>query len=56
MGKRQTGFTRRGKRLGNKVILMSTSTGGTLALKLAADYLNFDVSCNDNDVAKHCHL
>jgi esterase/lipase len=27
-----------GKRLGNKVILMSTSTGGTLALKLAADY------------------
>ncbi len=27
-----------GKQLGNKVILMSTSTGGTLALKLAADY------------------
>jgi pimeloyl-ACP methyl ester carboxylesterase len=29
-----------GKQLGNKVILMSTSTGGTLALKLAADYPN----------------
>jgi pimeloyl-ACP methyl ester carboxylesterase len=27
-----------GKQLGNKVILVSTSTGGTLALKLAADY------------------
>jgi pimeloyl-ACP methyl ester carboxylesterase len=27
-----------GKQLGNKVILMTTSTGGTLALKLAADY------------------
>src|SRR6478736_1360552 len=27
-----------GKQLGNKVILMSTSTGGSLALKLAADY------------------
>ena len=27
-----------GKQLGNKVILMSTSTGGTLALKLCADY------------------
>lgn len=27
-----------GKRLGKKVILMSTSTGGTLALKLAAEY------------------
>jgi pimeloyl-ACP methyl ester carboxylesterase len=27
-----------GKQLGNKVILMSTSTGGTVALKLAADY------------------
>lgn len=27
-----------GKQLGNKVILMSTSTGGTLALKLAAEY------------------
>jgi pimeloyl-ACP methyl ester carboxylesterase len=27
-----------GKRLGNKIILMSTSTGGTLALKLAAEY------------------
>ncbi|MBA4053632.1 MAG: alpha/beta hydrolase [Marivirga sp.] len=27
-----------GKRLGEKIILMSTSTGGTLALKLAADY------------------
>lgn len=27
-----------GKRLGEKVILMSTSTGGTLALKLAAEY------------------
>jgi len=27
-----------GKQLGNKVIIMSTSTGGTLALKLAADY------------------
>jgi pimeloyl-ACP methyl ester carboxylesterase len=27
-----------GKRLGEKVILMSTSTGGTLALKLAATY------------------
>lgn len=27
-----------GKNLGNKVILMSTSTGGTLALKLAAEY------------------
>jgi len=27
-----------GKRLGKKVILMSTSTGGTLALKLAATY------------------
>lgn len=27
-----------GKRLGHKVILMSTSTGGTLALKLAAEY------------------
>src|SRR5580765_5617952 len=27
-----------GKQLGNKVILMATSTGGTLALKLAADY------------------
>jgi esterase/lipase len=29
-----------GKQLGNKVILMSTSTGGTLALKLAGDYPN----------------
>ena len=27
-----------GKQLGNKVILMGTSTGGTLALKLAAEY------------------
>jgi pimeloyl-ACP methyl ester carboxylesterase len=27
-----------GKQLGKKVILMATSTGGTLALKLAADY------------------
>ena len=27
-----------GKRLGDKVILLSTSTGGTLALKLAAEY------------------
>ncbi len=27
-----------GKRLGRKVIIMSTSTGGTLALKLAADF------------------
>lgn len=27
-----------GKRLGKKVVLMSTSTGGTLALKLAAEY------------------
>jgi len=27
-----------GKKLGNKVILLSTSTGGTLALKLAAEY------------------
>lgn len=27
-----------GKRLGKKVILLSTSTGGTLALKLAAEY------------------
>lgn len=32
-----------GKQLGNKVILMATSTGGTLALKLAADYPN-DIS------------
>jgi esterase/lipase len=29
-----------GKQLGEKVILMSTSTGGTLALKLAAEYPN----------------
>src|SRR4029079_8633374 len=29
-----------GKQLGNKVIIMSTSTGGSLALKLAADYPN----------------
>lgn len=27
-----------GKQLGNKVVLLSTSTGGTLALKLAAEY------------------
>lgn len=27
-----------GKQIGNKVILMTTSTGGTLALKLAADF------------------
>jgi esterase/lipase len=27
-----------GKQLGNKVVIMGTSTGGTLALKLAADY------------------
>ena len=27
-----------GKQIGNKIILMSTSTGGTLALKLAAEY------------------
>lgn len=27
-----------GKQLGNKIILLSTSTGGTLALKLCADY------------------
>lgn len=27
-----------GKRMGEKIILMSTSTGGTLALKLAAEY------------------
>jgi esterase/lipase len=29
-----------GKQLGNKVILMATSTGGTLALKLATEYPN----------------
>ena len=29
-----------GKQLGKKVILMSTSTGGTVSLKLAADYPN----------------
>jgi esterase/lipase len=29
-----------GKQIGNKVILMSTSTGGTLSLKLAADFPN----------------
>lgn len=29
-----------GKQLGNKVILMSTSTGGTLSLRLAAEYPN----------------
>ena len=29
-----------GKRLGNKVIVMSTSTGGTLGLKLAAEFPN----------------
>ena len=29
-----------GKQIGNKVILMSTSTGGTLSLKLAAEYPN----------------
>ena len=29
-----------GKKLGDKVILVSTSTGGTLALKLAAEYPN----------------
>lgn len=29
-----------GKQIGKKVILMATSTGGTLALKLAADYPN----------------
>jgi esterase/lipase len=29
-----------GKQLGNKVIIMATSTGGSLALKLAADYPN----------------
>jgi pimeloyl-ACP methyl ester carboxylesterase len=29
-----------GKQLGKKIILMTTSTGGTLALKLAADYPN----------------
>jgi pimeloyl-ACP methyl ester carboxylesterase len=29
-----------GKKLGNKVILLSTSTGGTLALMLAAEYPN----------------
>ena len=29
-----------GKKLGKKVILMSTSTGGTVSLKLAADYPN----------------
>lgn len=29
-----------GKQLGNKVIFIATSTGGTLALKLAADYPN----------------
>lgn len=29
-----------GKQLGNKVIIMSTSTGGTLALKMAAEYPN----------------
>ena len=27
-----------GKQLGKKVIIMATSTGGTLALKLAAEY------------------
>jgi esterase/lipase len=27
-----------GRQIGNKVVLMATSTGGTLALKLAADY------------------
>ena len=29
-----------GKQIGNKIILMATSTGGTLALKLAAEYPN----------------
>ncbi len=29
-----------GKQIGKKIILMTTSTGGTLALKLAADYPN----------------
>ncbi len=31
-----------GKQLGKKVILLSTSTGGTLALKLAAEYPDID--------------
>src|SRR5215471_19299683 len=31
-----------GRQIGNKVILMSTSTGGTLALLMAADYPDVD--------------
>jgi pimeloyl-ACP methyl ester carboxylesterase len=46
-----------GKQLGKKVILMSTSTGGTVALKLAAEYpeiaglilLSPNISINDNN-------
>jgi pimeloyl-ACP methyl ester carboxylesterase len=45
-----------GKQLGEKIILMATSTGGTLALKLAAEYpeiaglilLSPNVAINDN--------
>src|SRR5262249_34195159 len=45
-----------GKKLGKKVILMSTSTGGTLSLKLAAEYpdiaglilLSPNIAINDN--------
>ena len=45
-----------GKQLGQKVILMATSTGGTLALKLAAEYpeiaglilLSPNIAINDN--------
>lgn len=46
-----------GKKLGDKVILLSTSTGGTLALKLAAEYpddvfalinLSPNIAINDN--------
>lgn len=46
-----------GKKLGNKVIIMSTSTGGTLALRLAATYpeiaglINYSPNIEINDPA-----
>ena len=41
-----------GKQLGRKIILMSTSTGGTLALKLCAEFP--DIAAKYYDVAKYC--
>ena len=42
-----------GRQLGKKVILIATSTGGTLALKLAAEYP--DIAGLDPSFSQYCH-